>query len=107
MRRMVVMMMAGVVLAVGCASTIDYSKYTSEQLRQQLFLEQKTVNFHVGKVERRQYEAVYGNEDRPGQGVTASGGLLHALAGRVHDNRAQAIRMELIRRGDWNPDDIK
>lgn len=101
MRRvmMVVVMMA--VLAAGCASIPDYSRYSSEQLRQQLSLEQKRVNYYVGKVERRQYEAIYGNEDRPGQGITPVGGLRHAIVARNHDNRARAIEDELRRRGEY------
>ena len=104
MRRMMVrLVVVGVAMALlaGCASIPDYSGYSTQQLRNQLLLEQKAVNFHVGKVERRQYEAIYGNEDQPGQGVTASGSMIHAIVSRNHDNRARAIEEELRRRGDY------
>lgn len=104
MRRMVVVRMVMMVIAAallaGCATTRDYSGYSTEQLREQLALERQTVSFHGERVERRQYQAVYGNEDSGGQGISASGGLIHAIAARVHDNRAQTIETELLRRGE-------
>jgi uncharacterized lipoprotein YajG len=96
-----ILLMAAALLAMGCATTADYSGYSTQQLRQQLALERQTVSFHGQKVDQRQYQAVYGNEDST-QNISASGGFLHALASRVHYNRAKAIEQELMNRGE-NP----
>ena len=100
MRMMMVGVAAVLLAAMGCATASDYSGYSTQQLRHQLMLEQQTVSFHVQKVEKRQYQAVYGNEDSGGQGITAQGGFLHALASRIHYERAEAIKLELLKRGE-------
>ena len=87
-------------LIPACASIPDYSGYSTQQLRQELARETQRVNFHVQKVDQRQYQSIYGNEDSGGQGVSASGSLIHALAARSASKRAEAIEQELIKRGE-------
>jgi len=103
------------VMAMGCVTaTPSLSSYSTQQLRQELAM-QKAIfsNSHQTIDEaKRDYKDSVNNQPTLGMayGAGAIGSidvLNSALEARIASKKIDAIQLELIRRGEWSPDDIK